>query len=146
MARPKDPDSAISELEALRFDNDKPRWVQHIAGAGADRLRDVQRALAEGDLVRAESLVKGIDQILPIGLRGTDLLDELAGIVEVDDAEASVTVTVHWERVPRDKRKAAASLASFIVDFYYGRPEGGRPRTKRRRRSSDAATFDSSGD
>jgi len=134
MARPDDDtEAALSALEALQLDERQPRWVQHMAAAGVGQLRDIQRAKHAGNDAEAESLVKGLDQILPIGLRGTALLDELAGIVVVDDTASLVTVTVHWERVPRDRRKVAASLADFIVDLYYGRPEGGRPRMKQRR-------------
>jgi hypothetical protein len=74
----------------------------------------------------------GLLQVLPRWARGQEVLDALVGIVVVDEAAQPPTVTVRWERVPRKLRPAAASLASELVDVYYGRPKGGRPRAKSR--------------
>jgi hypothetical protein len=58
----------------------------------------------------------GLRQVLPYWARGTATLDALRGVVVVDETQDPVTVTVHWEQVPRKLRKAAASLASELVD------------------------------
>jgi hypothetical protein len=70
----------------------------------------------------------GFNQVVPLWARGTGARDELQGIVVVDESQQTVTVTVHWERVPTKLRAEAASLASTLVDSYYGVPKGGRPR------------------
>jgi hypothetical protein len=74
----------------------------------------------------------GFMQVLPRWARGQEVLDALKGVVVVDESAQPPTVTVHWERVPRKLRPAAASLASELVDIYTERPKGGRPRTKER--------------
>jgi hypothetical protein len=70
----------------------------------------------------------GMKQVLPYWARGVETLKALSGIVVVDEEAQPPTVTVHWERVPRKLRPAAASLASELVDMYYMRPKGGRPK------------------
>ena len=49
-----------------------------------------------------------------------------SGAVVPDDAAG--TVTLRWERVPVEHRKAATSLATELVDAYRGRSVGGRQR------------------
>lgn len=52
------------------------------------------------------------------------------GAVEGDDAAA--TVTLRWDRVTPEDRKAATSLATELVDAYRGRSAGGWPKGKAR--------------
>ena len=70
--------------------------------------------------------------ILPKWARGTSILDALSGAVVADPNADPPSVTVHWERVPRDLREEAASLASEWVDVFYPRPKGGRGRRENR--------------
>jgi hypothetical protein len=104
-------------------------WVRDLCDAVHRTNRQLIVELVEGT-VRENGTKRpdGLDQIVPLWARGTADLAALQGIVVVDESQEPVTVTVHWERVPRDLRPKAASLASELVDAYYGRPKGGRPK------------------
>lgn len=84
----------------------------------------------------------GLRQVLPYWARGTATLDALRGVVVVDETQDPVTVAVHWEQVPRKLRKAAASLASELVDEYQPRPAGGRPRIRRPKIAEELGDLD----
>ena len=107
---------------------------------GARTLREMLEAARRGDDLalreawfgtstpQGKLVNDGLKQVLPSWARGASTLDALAGIVVVDESVSPATVTVHWERVPRPLRAAAASLASELVDIHYPRPKGGRPK------------------
>jgi len=103
----------LEDALAARLD-DKPELVSEILEG---TLREDGRRSSDGLL-----------SILPKWARGAAVLDALVGAVVLDDSVSPPTVSVHWERVPTEHRLAAASLASELVDAYYGRPKGGRPR------------------
>jgi len=118
---------------------DLPPTLRKLAGVGLRDLRDLLEAVRAGNHQLADEIMNGttredgrrrsdgLTSKLPRWARSTDVLDALKGIVVVDESLTPPTVTVHWERVPTKLRPEAASLASELVDMYYGRPKGGRP-------------------
>jgi hypothetical protein len=130
----------IADLERVAQDADLPRTLRIKAAIGLERMADVLAAYRKGNDLLVEELVlgtrrsdgtrraDGINQILPYWARGTATLEALRGSVVVDESVQPVSVTVHWDRVPPKLRRAAASLASELVDAYSGRLRGGRPR------------------
>jgi hypothetical protein len=120
--------------------DDQPRNLARLTRIGDEHLSALLEAVQAGNRVLVEELLlgsvredgtrrnDGIRQTLPLWARSTATLDALRDIVVVDETQNPVTVTVHWEKVPRKLRPAAASLASEWVDMYQPRPTGGRPR------------------
>lgn len=110
-------------------------------------MEDALEATLAGNHGLVKELIKGVRPdgtlsrdslvaLLPKWARGTYILDALAGVV-VPDADADPpTVTVHWEKVPRDLREEAASLAGEFVDGFYPPPKGGRGRREKRSRKT----------
>jgi hypothetical protein len=132
--------SLIVDLKRELAREDLPRSLRTRVDAGLERMTDLLDAVRSGNAQLLHELIEGtqradgtrradgLAQILPRWARGIAVAKALETIVVVDESEAPVTVTVHWERVPRELRQAAASLASELVDAYHGRPKGGRPR------------------
>lgn len=137
-------ESAASDLladlkrEAAR--EDLPRNLQLLNRIGVEQVSALLDAVRAGDALGIEEIVRGtvredgsrrsdgLQSVLPRWARGTEVLTVVLGFVDVDVSQDPVTVTVHWERVPRKLRPATASLASELVDTYQPRPKGGRPR------------------
>jgi hypothetical protein len=129
----------VGELRRESARDDLPRNLARLTRIGDEHLSALLEAVQAGNRVLVEELLlgtvredgtrrnDGIRQTLPRWARGTATLDALKDIVVVDETQDPVTVTVHWEKVPRKLRPAAASLASELVDVYQPRPTGGRP-------------------
>ena len=145
---PQDETAVLALIAQLNIDanrEDLPRILRIKAKSGAEWLQDLLEAGRAGDDLQIEELTQGtvrddgrrrsdgLSAILPLWARGTAVLEALKGIVVVDVAADPITVTVHWERVPPKMRPTAASLASELVDMYYDRPKGGRPRKAAKR-------------
>ena len=130
----------ITELARYASGDDLPVTLRNRARIGLERMEDLLAAVRSGNKLLADEIVHGtfakegrrrsdgLPSILPSWARGHVVLDALVGVVVVDETLTPVTVTVHWERVPPGLRRAAASLASELVDAYRPRPKGGRPR------------------
>ncbi|HEY1168379.1 MAG TPA: hypothetical protein VGE81_05305 [Candidatus Limnocylindrales bacterium] len=131
--------SLIDALERELAREDLPHSLRTRGAAGLERMKELLDAVRADNAQLVHELIEGtvrengtkrpdgLAQILPLWARGTATLDALRGIVVVDDDQHPVTVTVHWELVPPTHRRAAASLASALVDAYRDRPRGGRP-------------------
>ena len=119
---------ALHGIEILGELDDQPAWVRRMARAGAERLRDAERAMGAGDSERAEAIVASLSNLIPLGLRGTRTIKASSEFIDVDDRATPPTVTVHWELVPRGLRRETISLASAYVDFFTPPGAGGRPR------------------
>ena len=129
----------LRDLQRESARTDLPRNLATLARNGEQQVSALLDAVLAGDRMGVEDILlgtlkedgtrtrDGIRQILPNWARGRAVLEALNGIVVVDESQDPVTVTVHWERVPRKLRPAAASLASEMVDTYQPRPRGGRP-------------------
>lgn len=129
----------MSDLEQIANDDATPATLRRRATIGLDWLGELLDAVRSGDpqlvtehvlgTVREDGSRRpdGLAQLTPLWARGPRVLDELAGLVVVDETQRPVAVTVHWERVPQHLRREAASLASELVDAYQGRSAGGRP-------------------
>jgi hypothetical protein len=130
----------LGELRRESARDDLSRNLARLTRIGDEHLSALLEAVQAGNRVLVEELLlgsvredgtrrnDGIRQTLPHWARGTATLDALRDIVVVDETQDPVTVTVHWEMVPRKLRPAAASLASELVDIHQPRPTGGRPR------------------
>jgi hypothetical protein len=140
---PRDEQDLLALIAALEEETRRPGQPRNLlikGKVGLDWLQDLLDAGRSGDELRIEELTRGtfrpdgtrrsdgLAAILPLWARGTAVLEALRGIVVVDEDATPVTITVHWEQVPAKLRPAAASLASELVDLYYERPKGGRPR------------------
>lgn len=134
--------SFIDELRTIAADDAQVPNLRRIARASADRLEDALEAALDGNPELVRELIEGVgpegtqsrdtlNALLPRWARGTATLDALAGVVIPNPDAVPPTVTIHWEKVPRDLRPEAASLASELVDAFYPRPKGGRPRRKK---------------
>lgn len=133
---------AALEREAAR--EDLPANLQRLASIGHEKMSELLEAVISGNYIAIEEIVEGtveesgsrrkdgLNQVMPYWARGTALLDELGAFVEVNESQSPPTVTVHWERIPRHRRRAAASLASTLVDMHQPPPRGGRPRKSSR--------------
>jgi uncharacterized protein (UPF0147 family) len=117
-------------LEQLSRREDVPLAVRRLARTHHEALLDLKEAAEAGQHEQAKEIVRNFAHTLPVWAREPGALDALAGIVTVDETASPVAVTVYWERVPRKLRRAAASLASALVDFYDPPAIGGRPRRK----------------
>lgn len=129
----------IEELAAEAGREDLPPTLHKLVVHGLAAMEDLLEAVRAENFQLAHEIMEGttrpdgrrrpdgIAQILPRWARGTEVLDALQGVVMVDEDVTPVSVTVHWELVPRKLRAQAASLASELVDAYNGRPKGGRP-------------------
>lgn len=141
---------ATLQREAAR--EDLPENLRRLAAIGHERMRDLLDAAESGNDLLTQEIVRGtidengkrrkdgLDQVMPYWARGKVLLDELAPFVEVDESQTPPSVTVHWERVPRNRRRAVASLASMLVDMHQPRPRGGRPRKSSPQKSGHPLT------
>ncbi len=135
----------LGELQRAASQENLPRNLRKLARYGVEQVSAMLEAARAGNRIGIEEIVlgtlgedgkrhpDGLRQVLPRWARGVAVLEALAGVVVVDETQNPVTVTVHWERVPRQLRPAAASLASELVDIYQPRPDGGRPRKAKRR-------------
>lgn len=141
---------ATLQREAAR--EDLPENLRRLAAIGHEKMRDLLDAAESGNDLLIEEVVEGtldengkrrkdgLDQVMPYWARGTALLGELASFVEVDESQTPPAVTVHWEQVPRNRRRAVASLASTLVDMHQPPPRGGRPRKSSRQQLGDPVT------
>ena len=139
---------AIDELREIAAREGEPANLRRFARSAADTLAEALDAAVAGTSLLTREIIAGTVRadgkkandgllaILPKWARGPEILDALVGVVAVDESVIPPTVTVHWERVPRHLRAEAASLASELVDIHYGRPKGGRGKT----RDSDSET------
>ncbi len=118
----------LAELQREATREDVPKHLKQLHRTGLLLVTDLLEAVRAGNVVGVEEIVLGSRQVLPRWARGTEDLKAVLGFVDVDESQDPVTVTIHWERVPRRLRPAAASLASEFVDWYQPRPKGGRPR------------------
>jgi hypothetical protein len=123
--------SAMAEIEALIDREDLPPWVRRIARAGHERLRDIEAATSANDRARAMANRDSLTNLLPRGLRGVETLGAAFEYIDVDEDKVPVSVTVHWERIPRSLRSETASLAGAYVDFFNPPRQGGRPSRSR---------------
>jgi hypothetical protein len=147
-SEPRRPDlqpliALVADLEREANREDLPENLRKLASIGLDRMAEFLEAARSGNRTLADEILNGtqrgdgkrhpdgLRQVLPYWARGTAVLDELVGVVTVHESVEPPTVTVLWDRVPRHRRKAAASLASELVDCYRPRPRGGRPRKSR---------------
>jgi len=130
----------LENLRRIAADEAEPSHLRRLASVGIELLTDMRAASVSGrhddllelyygpDRESPSARPGGILQKLPLWARGTAQLAEIAQFVDVDETVAPPSVTVHWERVPRNRRREVASLASELVDRDYVRPKGGRPR------------------
>lgn len=130
----------LGDLQREAARDDVPNNLKTLARSGVEHVSALLEAVRAGNQVLIQEILlgtlradgrrrpDGIRQVLPHWARGRAVLNDLAGIVIVDESQDPATVTVHWEQVPRKLRPAAASLASELVDAYQPRPKGGRPR------------------
>ena len=136
--------AVVELLGRLRYEasrDDLPNNLHKLARYGVEQVSSLLEAVRAGNRIGVEEIVlgtlredrkrrpDGLRQVLPNWARGVAVLEALVDIVVVDETQSPVAVTVHWERLPRKLRPAAASLASELVDTYQPRPKGGRPRT-----------------
>jgi hypothetical protein len=116
-------------LRAIAADESEPPNFRRIAGASADHLDDALEARLAGNDKVVNELILGqspdgsvsrhsLKAILPKWARSTTILDALAGAVVPDPHADPPSMTIHWEKVPRDLRQEAASLASEWVDVF----------------------------
>lgn len=120
-------DEFLALLDEYVRREDLPVLFRRLARTHHDALVDLKAAADARREDQAKEIVRTFRHTLPLWARKPGALDSLTGIVVVDDKVTPVTVTIHWERVPRRLRSAAASLASTLVDFYDPPPKGGRP-------------------
>lgn len=134
----------LADLQRESARDDLPTNLKRLVDYGVEHVSALLEAVRAGNALAIDELQLGTyrengkrrpdgsRQVLPYWARGTTTLENLRGLVVVDETQDPVTVTVHWEKVPRRLRLAAASLASELVDIYQPRPTGGRPRKNSR--------------
>lgn len=124
--------AAMAEIEALIDREDLAPWVRRMARAGVERLREIEAAIDTNDRDRAMAINSSLTNLIPRGLRGVEVLRTASEFIDIDEDSAPVSVTVHWERVPRGLRAEVASLAGAYVDLFDPPEQGGRPPESRR--------------
>jgi hypothetical protein len=126
----------LTDLEREAAREDLPQNLRLLSQRGAEQVAELRRpsrrptpsASGVWGLSEDDRRPDGFPSLVPRWARGTEVLTALQTSIDVDETQDPVTVTVHWERVPRNLRREAASLASDLVDSYQPRPKGGRPR------------------
>lgn len=124
--------AAMAEIEELINREDLPPWVRRMARAGVERLHEIEAAIDTNDRDRAVAINSSLTNLIPRGLRGAEVLRTASEFIYIDEDKKPVSVTVHWERVPRSLRGEVASLAGAFVDFFDPPEQGGRPPESRR--------------
>ena len=142
----------VASLQREAAREDLPNNLRGLASTGHEKMSELLDAAVSGNDLAIEESVEGtvdergrrrkdgLDQVMPYWARGTALLDELLSFVDVDESQTPPAVTVHWERVPRHRRRHVASLASALVDMHQPPPHGGRPRKSSRQKPGDPIT------
>jgi hypothetical protein len=138
----------LADLQREASREDLPENLKGRVRYGIEQVSSMLEAARLGDRMAIEDVVlgtlredgkrhpDGLRQGLPYWARGVAVLEAVSAFVDLDESNDPVTVTVHWERVPRKLRPAAASLASELVDSYQPRPTGGRPSKALRKETS----------
>jgi hypothetical protein len=133
----------LADLRREAARDDLPRNLKLLNRIGIEQVAAMLDAAHAGNTLGLDEIINGtvredgtrrsdgLPSMLPRWARGTEVLTAVLGFIDVDESQDPVTVTVHWERVPRKLRREAASLAGEIVDMYQPRPKGGRRRKSR---------------
>lgn len=103
----------LNDLQREATREDLPQNLKKLTRYGDQQVSALLEAVLAGNKVGVEELIlgtvrkdgtrrpDGLRQVLPYWARGTATLEALNGVVVVDETQDPVTVTIHWEQVPR---------------------------------------------